>query len=202
MRKRVSKNPDMKRSYLIQRLLRPVNKEVLGMSVDNLFAFGGGLVNGGMSKEGMDAIRNIFAFDYMGAAEFEFGAVPQALSDMVQQHKNLVAFTVEVETKQEPPSNYPSDKSLNFDAVKAPVYVICLDAHKDEVTARVKGFARRNYGHDTKEAVMLNQTIRRKAGEGKSWNDYVGWLEINNAYMFFSDKETWEKMCKLFGVES
>jgi len=56
---------------LIQRLCAPKN-------FDNPFSFGGGYVNGGLSEEAMNLLRPIFSFDYMGSAEFEWGALPKA----------------------------------------------------------------------------------------------------------------------------
>ena len=63
------------RSYLIQRLGKPTG----GIGP---FSFGGGFINGGLSNEGAKAISSICIFDYMGAAEFEFGALPKALDSM------------------------------------------------------------------------------------------------------------------------
>jgi hypothetical protein len=65
-------------SYLIQRLEEPWGG--MAQFKDNPFSFGGGLRNGGLSQEAMDLIRGIWSFDYMGSAEFEFGAVPEALN--------------------------------------------------------------------------------------------------------------------------
>ena len=56
--------------------------------------------NGGLSSEAMDLIRGIWAFDYMGAAEFEFGAVPKALQKIAAS--DLTSFTISV-----PPSEVP-----------------------------------------------------------------------------------------------
>ena len=199
--KKDSKNTEMLHSRLIQRLLRPRHTKINGVSIDNLFSFGGGFINGGMSKEGMDAVRDIFSFDYMGAAEFEFGAVPEALSKMATLHKDLIAFTVDVETKKE--NLYPNEeKRLYGEPIKATIYAICEKSQKEEVGKRIKLFARTPYGHDTKEVILLNQTIRRKPEASKLHDDYVGWLELNNAFMFFSDKETWENVCKLFDVKA
>lgn len=188
-------NPEMRNSYLVQRLRRPTHSTFNGLPLDNMFAFGGGFVNGGMSKQGMDAIKDIFAFDYMGSAEFEFGAVPQALSKMVTVHEDLVAFTVNVETKAEKANSY--DKNLHFEPIKTKIYAISTKAQKEEVSKRIKNFARNPYGNDTKGPVLLNQTIRKINTSKSNCDDYVGWLELDNAFMFFYDQETWKKMCKL-----
>ena len=58
------------RPYLIQRLEKSKNYV-------NPFSFGGGLVNGGLSKDAMSLLKPIFSFDYMGSAEFDFGVLPK-----------------------------------------------------------------------------------------------------------------------------
>ena len=65
----------MKRSYLIQRLKKPIGTDAPRA---NLFSFGA--TNGGFSKEALELCHGCFDFDYMGAAEFEWGAVPEALA--------------------------------------------------------------------------------------------------------------------------
>ncbi len=57
----------MRDSWLIQRL-KPAYPGLVQLWVDNPFAFGGGLRNGGLSGEAMNLLRGIFSFDYMGAA--------------------------------------------------------------------------------------------------------------------------------------
>ncbi len=32
--------------------------------------------------------------------------------------------------------------------------------------------------------------------------EYLGWLELNNGFFFFIDKEMWENTCSLFNMES
>ena len=73
------------RTWLIQRLQKPQPIRLNGIEVDNPFFFGGGLKNGGLSNEAMNLLRGIFRFDYMGASEFEWGAVPNALRNMAKQ---------------------------------------------------------------------------------------------------------------------
>ena len=60
---------DLHTAHYLQRLVSP------GM---NPFSFGAG--GGGISAEAKELLSNLFWFDYMGAAEYEFGAVPSALA--------------------------------------------------------------------------------------------------------------------------
>src|SRR5208282_5675864 len=65
---------ELRRTYLVQRLKTPYKG-----NADNPFNFGGGLLRGGMNEEGYRALNQIFTFDYIGSAEFEFSAVPKAI---------------------------------------------------------------------------------------------------------------------------
>jgi hypothetical protein len=67
---------ELNNTWLIQRL------EKSHGNYDNPFSFGGGLKNGGLSPDAMNLLRPIFSFDYMGSAEFEFGAIPKSLKYM------------------------------------------------------------------------------------------------------------------------
>ena len=80
MFQKLTLRPKMIDSWLIQRLLPPA-------STDNPFSFGGGLINGGINEQGMHALRSVFSFDYMGSAEFEWGAVPKALQFLIEQSR-------------------------------------------------------------------------------------------------------------------
>lgn len=171
----------MKPSYLIQRLNKPSTGGPLGP--DNPFSFGGGLKNGGMSDEAMQYLRNIFSFDYMGATEFEWGVVPDAFQQIA---KNLDLYvTVEIEA---------SSKSGNSKAV----YIICPKTDIDEVVSRIKAFAYEEYGKSTphtKEMVGLQGAI-----DQKKYSVALGWLELDNGFMFFIEKEMFSKTAELFGI--
>lgn len=164
----------MEESYLIQRLEKPAK-------IDNPFVFGGGYKNGGLTNNAMDLIRPIFAFDYMGAAEFEFGALPKTIQNLAKLNSSLVGKSMAVKTKN------------NKDAV---VYYICESEHEEEVKSRIKAFAKDEWSKEcrTKERVGLYDSI-----EG-NFKYCPGWLEIDNGYFFFLDKKMWQRTCELFEV--
>ena len=170
----------MKRSYLIQRLLAPskISGDSLLSKLDNAFSFGGGLVNGGLSKDAMNLLRPIFSFDYMGSAEFEWGAVPKALSKMVENRSNLMSVALDLGS-----GNH--------------IYLICNKADVDEIGFRIREWAKKEpYGH-TKEAVNLNRAL---SGDEYSKN-LIGWLELDNGFIFFKDKSSFNKMVSLFNIK-
>mgnify|MGYP006283653309 CR=1 FL=1 len=180
---------EMKQSYLVQRLRDPHPGHE-----KNLFTFGGGLKNGGLSDEAMDLIKGIFSFDYMGAAEFEFGALPKALNSIADNIKDYTTWSATIKAK--------SGKSEK----KGLVYVISKKDWKPEILRRLKAWAKEfSREYPTKEAVMLNTAITKTYGYGgKEIAEFMltkGWIELDNGYMFFTDKEMFEKTKKLFGLE-
>lgn len=184
----------MKDSYLIQRLRKPLgSKSIFG---DNPFSFGGGLHNGGLSDEAMGLLRGIFSFDYMGAAEFEFGAVPKALQVIAKNYESYEAFSFTMPLSKVKQSW--RDKSTEKPTGNVTIYVICNKDDSKEVTARIKLNAANNGGR-LKEPTLLSNTLRPDG----DWDPgMVGWLELDNGFFFFTDKEMWEKTAELFGLET
>ncbi len=188
----------MKRSWLIQRLKKPYRKDGIFGGKDNPFSFGGGLRNGGLSDEAMDLLREVFSFDYMGAAEFEFGAVPKALQAMAKDANDYLPTTLSF------PLNKVAkgwrDKSTEDPTGEALIYVICRKGEVQEVHNRIKGWAFKPYDskNHLKETTMLSQTLRPDS----DWSpEIAGWLELDNGFFFFLDREMWEKTAELFGIK-
>ena len=96
----------MERSYLIQRLLKPTQ-----FGVELPFgSFGCGLVAGGLSKKAVEVINGMWTFDYMGSAEFEFGAVPEALNTIINYRKQDKAITGQIQLQK--PVFYLCEKDM------------------------------------------------------------------------------------------
>lgn len=188
----------MQSSYLIQRLKKPFKatdneKAKLLQNFGDAFAFGGGLVNGGLKEEAMKLLRPIFRFDYMGSAEFEFGAVPETLAKILDGviAKEYGHFRIPVQF------SYKNWKEKKPKTGIADVYVICKISDELEIISRINTFAKETY-HNTKEVINLNSSLAQEEYS----KDIVGWLELDNAFMFFSDKEMYDKVVALlFGDE-
>lgn len=153
-------NEKIKKTYLIQRLNKPTN-------FNNPFSFGGGYRNGGLSEEAMKLLSPIFSFDYMGSAEFEFGAVPEAF----QKLSNAENVVGEVSS----------------------VFYICPKELINHVEKTINKLIENEYELNLKESCRLKQSI---SGDGKNKN--CGWIELDNGFMFFTDKEMFEKTKALF----
>lgn len=193
----------MKSSYLIQRLQKPsINKD--GSVFINPFSFGGGLVSGGLSKDAMELLRNIFEFDYMGAAEYEFGAVPEALQAIAENVKDYIAFSTKVKYQYK---NYclfsKPAKESQISKGTVEIFVICYKDWKDEVVDRITAKAAGEYGKrknsfSTKAGVGLDRSL---GGTEESDKRIVGWFELDNGYFFFKDKEMFDKTIEFLGVK-
>jgi hypothetical protein len=170
---------EMVDSYLIQKLEKPYSKPFGSFGKSNPFSFGGGYVNGGLSKEAMEILSDIFSFAYMGAAEYEWGALPAAIFFLVKQRERNNLLFGEIKIK---------NKSIYYISPK-------------------------NYEATVKERIKLLSTnkLRIKMGnnlyqffEKEELDDYllktVGWIELNNGFMFFVDEEAFKKTCVIFNL--
>ena len=163
-------NERMHRSYLIQRLIKPMRR--MGS-----FAFGGGLKNGGLSDQTAELINGVFAFDYMGAAEFEYGAVPEAMQFIANQ----------------------AGKKAVISGEHRGVYYICPKSYQTGVCDVINSLLADESALGLKEFCGLKEAISPK-DEGYHRNT-VGWLELNNGFFMFTDKEMFESTKLFFGVE-
>ncbi len=178
---------EMQTTWLVQRLRKPRGH-------DNPFSFGGGLKNGGLSDEAMGLLRGIFSFDYMGAAEFEFGAVPAALRKIAKSNLSAFSFAVPL---SEVPKGW-RDKSGTQPKGTATVYVLCPAEFAEQITARINEWARDEFPR-LKERLGFTNALRPVA----EWDsETCGWLELDNGFLFFTDQAMWQKACALFGVEA
>lgn len=172
---------DFRDTRLVQRLQKP-------RGYVNPFSFGGGLKNGGLSDEAFDLLKNVVSFDYMGAAEYEFGAVPEAFNKIAKSV--LLWFEMSIGIKDGKVTT-----AKNADTY-IPVYIICSLNDAGSVKARILELAQNK--------------CRLKMGSGfpgaliprNEWDgDNCGWLELDNGFMFFTDHNMYVEMGKLFGVE-
>jgi hypothetical protein len=174
----------MKQSYLIQRLAKPHPG-----SENNPFNFGGGLLRGGMKETAYKLLNQIFRFDYMGAAEFEFGIVPETLDAICVGVEKGDCVTGELKI------------------LGVPVYYLCHKSEEKEVRIRIEELAKNKIRlkewscfDEAVAARIPENTIPEKKDKYKFASEFIGWLELDNKFIFFVDKPAFEKFCKLFGA--
>jgi hypothetical protein len=201
---------EMKRSYLIQRLQKPEywerkDKEGNVVKIDNPYAFGGGLTNGGLSKEAMALLREIFSFDYMGSAEFEWGAVPAALRFLVERayvprfKSKTLLFLAKLFKINIWENKLVAGVVQNTKAPLKPVWFVCPKEYEKEVRERIYAFRKdepgwsRTPGFGTREYCGLHDYFAKDDDYHKK---NLGWLELDNGFAFFVDKEMFTKFCE------
>jgi len=179
----------MRHSHLIQRLREPYKPDD-GKTIDvSCLAFGGGLKNGGFSPEAMALLKEIWTFDYMGSAEFEFGKVPDALKRIAEEMKEYICGSFVT------PYEYTSFRGKEKFTGKKRAYYLCKKDDEEEVRMRLTQWAVKDIY--LKEALFFNLAM---SGEDKKYNDYQGWVDIVNDFFFFTDETMWRDTCKIFGV--
>ncbi|MFZ3069052.1 MAG: hypothetical protein WA052_01920 [Microgenomates group bacterium] len=168
MQKKLELRSQFVRPHLIQRLNKPIGHV-------NPWSFGGGLEDGGISQEGMDILKDIFSFDYMGSSEFEWGAVPAALNFIAQQSSLKTVTSGEI----------------------MGVYYICPVSYEEGVKDTIKVLLEDEHTLRLKEGCGLKDRVKNL----NEWDERnVGWLELDNGFFFFTDKEMFEKTKLLFEV--
>lgn len=140
----------------------------------NPFAFGGGC--SGLSKEAESLIAKVWSWDYMGAAEYESGEAAKALIDIADY------------------MNTDNKTTSEIIIAKNPIYYLCRKEQKKEVTDRIRELYEKGINYRLKEPAYFREHI-----DGEDYaKDIVGWLELNNHFMFFADKEMYTKSMDLF----
>lgn len=188
------KTDSIRTPYLIQVLNKPSNSPLV-----NSFSFGGGLKNGGFSDEAMDLFSPLFSFEYMGAAEFEFGDVPEAFEKLAKKHKKLKVHKVPVaaERKERPcppgPVKEGTEKKFEGD-----VFLLATDEEAEVLTPFIQKQAKVSVSPDCKEMVRLHQAL---CPMDERDSDHIAWLDINNGTFFTLDNDLMGKMCEKYGVK-
>lgn len=203
----------MERTYLIQRVTKPRHSP---LGIMNPFSFGAG--GGRLSEKAMELLGPVMNFDYMMAAEYEFGAVPAALNKIYQNavKQNLFFSALEIKTKDVKLKN---DKWTNWTPRKwknCLVYIIGSKDDQAEIERRVRllatdearcmadnyfKYAKKDGLHEgmyVRDYPRLNEFIKYEP----TYDDHVvGGLELDNGFFYTADKEMAVAFGKLFGIE-
>lgn len=167
----------MKSSYLIQRLQKPYHG-----SENNPFNWGGGYIRGGFNETAYKHLNQIFRFDYMGSAEFEFGEVPKSM-ERIQKYFNAGDGVT---------------GELKIHGIT--VYYLCHKPDESEVKIRIKELSQNKYR--LKEHTFFDEALAarvpanivpEKKDKYKFAAEFIGWLDIENHFMFFLDKGAFDK---------
>lgn len=207
MRTLVANPNTFRRTYLIQALNPP---RALFNGMINPFSFGGG--GSGLSKEGMELFGQFFSFDYMGAAEYEFGAAAQALEALVEfrKHDMLVASTLEVNGPIAERQGKDRWCSRSKTKAKTTVYILGCRSHLARIEqvvdslitgSKVKGEYNLDEPISLKRGITLWQTLYDPNYATDGYRRMIAGLELDNGWMVFTSLESFRQMCTLFDVK-
>lgn len=187
--------------FLIQRLEVPyeVPEGHFLKGKDNPFSFGGGFLNGGFSKEAMDAFRPIFRFDYMGSAEYEFGAAPKAIQSIVKSLADVTTSTFEVSFKD---LHFREWDVRNFKEpdrkAKKTVYMIAHKDHHEAAQKYVRSLMKVP-APAMKGDTRFRTSLLEPKNEKETWLvETKGWLDLDNCLFFFIDEKMFQGVWALF----
>lgn len=205
----------MRDPYLIQSLEAPAKSDWHHKAA---MAFGGGMLQ--IGDEAWKLLRHLCSFHYMGAAEFEFGAIPRCLSEVARDADKLVSFSFVIKSKDVPP-NYNrghkiemmrrahnkknkllKEKGEKVKRFKAPVddsipdrtvYVLCRKEEESEAERIVRGVSKNQY------QLKRGTGFREALDPVSEWDgDKLGWLNLDNGFFFFTDEKMWLGFTELF----
>jgi hypothetical protein len=183
------------RPYLVQRMnlpyKGPTDTPIQKMVAANPFSFGGGLLNGGFKKEAMEILHKIFSYDYMGSSEFEWGDVPKSMKRMMDVHKGNVTGEVSFTRKV---TSWQPRRAIKTTTTEYPVKIwyICKKGIESELKKLLYGLAQEDW-KNMKEVLMFEDNLGKKDDIGKT----VGWHDICNDFMFFTNEEMFKELEKI-----
>jgi len=161
------------RTYLIQRLNEPVKKD--GKPLVNPFSFGAGY--SGLEQKTEETLAGIFSFDYMGSAEFEDGIIQRTLKSISEY------FSA---------NDFAAGTCLLPDEKEA--YYLCSKEYEKGVKKTIEILYSNERSFYLKEPAWVRESFNSEKYHEKT----VGWLELNNAFMFFKDRKIYKQMLELF----
>lgn len=184
--------------WLIQRLNKPFgDARDLG---SRIFAFGCGLRDGGVSPEAMKLLQEIFTFDYMGSAEFEFGEIPRTFQSMAISLADLSTASFEIDMGDVSFEDWEERHFLKpKKGVKKTVYLLAKADHLEPAEKFIRTLIGEEQYRRFKEAPMFRTALLEPKDQKDAWSRrFQGWLDLNNKLFFFTSKDMFEKTRDLF----
>lgn len=194
------------RGWLLQILHEPSKNR--GSKLEKLseaFAFGGG--GSGLTEEGKNLVYSLFSFDYMGSAEYEFGALPEALARIASFQKDLWGWEHIVPKEHIVGHKWERGRSGGVSAKK----FLSLPKIED-VTCYCIG-RKQEISQITKIITALAAEEQQCKEYPKSsaffdpiheWDHRVkGWVDVtkDGGFFIFKDKEMWIRTMEAFGAK-
>ncbi|MCH8519240.1 MAG: hypothetical protein LAT82_00605 [Nanoarchaeota archaeon] len=133
----------------------------------------------GLTREQKEAISDVFAFDYMGNSEFEFGEPKKALNDIAKYSNNSKGRTGLIEISN------------------TPLFYLCHRGVEEIVENTIQRFS-----NNDRTGLAEPLYLREKLGLEESFHPEIdrlsGWLDCGNNWAFFANEKMFQRFKKLF----
>jgi hypothetical protein len=208
----------MNHTYLVQRLKSKPTSAFMAKATQ---VFGGGALL--LKDEAWNLLQQVFDFDPMGAAEYEFGIIPKVLGALVRDSVQLVTHELTL-TRDEIAINYSHKfvhqrarekeldeakkagvkakraKPLKLPPLTKTVYVLCRADHLQGAIEVIRKMAldKLYTKNSSNFASTLDPDARYSGLHTSLRSDLIGWLELDNGFFFFLDKEAFNGTRDIF----
>lgn len=120
--------------------------------------------------EKIEGIDSLISFEYMGSAEFEWGALPKSLRRIIEDGNGKYGF-VEI----------PEIKNSNDE----PAFTYCLLSEENDVKEAIQHLSKNDYGY--KESAMMSSYINN--GENYRYRSNFWWDIQNDFFVLFGEEK-------------
>lgn len=162
--------------------------------------FGGGMMQ--MSKALWDALDEVCTVHYMGAAEYEFGILPTRLGLILDNNKNMKPGHM-ILGPHDFPDNYKRRRRSEGEELPTKrhraVFYLCDEKLEEETRKRIKELASGKLGADIKMGCRFPEALDPLNEYDR---EFLGWLDLNNGFMFFVDEDMWRGFQVMLGIKS
>ncbi len=161
--------------FIVQRLLKPYERK---SDFEE-----GIIIKKGLDVEVGEVFEHIMDFDYMGSSEFEWGALPTSLEYAIKYAKDndFVACEIDVVSRK-----------FNL----KPIFYLCHKDMEEKVVAWIRKAAKNEHPRCI-EGVRLDNVLDSE----EFYEKMCGWYDLKNRFWFFTDRNMFLDVKKLFGVK-
>lgn len=206
----------MKTPYLIQRISEQTsyNKEIdpnITLDIDK---------DGILNKNALRKLDSLMRNDYMGASEFEWGALGKAWTFVAQRRADLVPFEMQFEGQPYQtwviPQGKVRKKLQDWPARKVNLYGFCPKEFIEEYPKMLNDWAKENYkGYfmkcypRMKDSLFPEQSYSMRTymeNKDERYNPFkdnsrvVAWLDFDSPAFFTVRQGLYKEVSSLFGV--
>lgn len=206
---------DLRNPYLVQRILsrEPNSPTPFGNMVGYYKLASANNIKLNEAERG--ALRKIIPCDYMGSAEFEFGAIFKALEEMSRIELVEASFTVTGKPDTYCYVDPAAYNKLVTQERSATVYVLCIKEHVESLKKYFDMMSKDRYAFQHKENPEIRSGLfgnvkhpeykgtrrpnKNKLIEHESTSKVTGWLELDMHWFATTDKTQLEDLKIMLG---